>query len=78
MTFVFIGLGVATFHAGRSAGLASHLRVQRVPALLGVVNGRATYYRGHVVSQQHLRDFIRGFFPTKTLQIVNIQNINTF
>ncbi|XP_033763576.1 dnaJ homolog subfamily C member 16-like [Pecten maximus] len=61
-----VGIGVGTFHAGHAGGLASELRVHHVPAILGIVNGRSTFFTGSVGPQQ-FRDFIRKLFPAKLI-----------
>ncbi|KAK3600257.1 hypothetical protein CHS0354_039724 [Potamilus streckersoni] len=64
-----VGLCAATFHAGREAGLVSHLRITNVPVIMAVSAGRITYFKGSV-NTQSLRDFTRTLFSPTTFSKV--------
>ena len=56
-------------------GIASHLRIHDVPSIVGLVNGRSTFFSGPV-NLQTLREFVRNWFPKDTL--VNVGKVETF
>ncbi|XP_052819876.1 dnaJ homolog subfamily C member 16-like [Mya arenaria] len=72
-----VGLCAASFHAGRSGGLSSALRVSTVPSIVGVVNERLFYFKGSV-SIQSLHEFTRGLFPNNFVTKVFDSNVEPF
>uniref|UniRef100_A0A1I8JRG0 J domain-containing protein n=1 Tax=Macrostomum lignano TaxID=282301 RepID=A0A1I8JRG0_9PLAT len=61
-----LGVPMAVVHAGMSSNLAEILRIDQVPAIIGVVDGVAYHYSGQL-SLAGLRDFYRSLFPVDTL-----------
>lgn len=72
-----VGLCAAAFHAGRAGNLATHLRITQVPAIIGVVSERVTFFKD-VVSIQTLRTFTRDLFPERFITKITDQNANKF
>lgn len=72
LNFSLSGMCVIAVHLRRSPGLASHLRIHEAPNILGIVSGRITFYKENGISFDHLREFVKQFFPSGTLTMVNI------
>lgn len=73
-----LGIGVGTIHVTSNRVLGSNLRIHEIPQIMAVVNGRVTYFKGHV-TKQALRDFVRNLFePSKTLKTLSDNNFKDF
>lgn len=72
-----VGVCSAAFHAGRAGNLASQLRITQVPAIVGVINERISFYRGPV-SVQGLREFIRNMFPVGFVTKITDSTVHQF
>ncbi|XP_041378311.1 dnaJ homolog subfamily C member 16-like [Gigantopelta aegis] len=72
-----VGLCIGTAHMAVNRGISSHLRIHDVPAIVGLVNGRPTFFSGPV-NLQTLREFVRNWFPKDTLTNVDDNNYETF
>lgn len=74
---VKVGIGIGTIHVSSNRALGSNLRINEVPQIMAVVNGRITYFKRQV-SMQNLRDFIRNLFPPSTIQLITDKNFDEF
>ena len=74
---VKVGIGVGTIHVSSNEELGSNLRINDVPQIMAVVNGRITYFNNEV-SMQNLRIFIRNLFPVSTIQMMTDKNFDEF
>lgn len=61
-----VGIGIGTVHAAMNPAMVSELRLTNVPSIVGIINGRLSFFKGDV-SMHHLRDFVRNLFPSNTV-----------
>ena len=59
---VITGICAATLHARQAENLATRLKINSVPAILGVIDERVSYFKGPV-SLHSLHEFTRNLFP---------------
>lgn len=70
------GVGIGIVDLGYERRLASHLGAHRAPSIIGLVNGRVTFFHQAVV-REHLRQFVEDLLPQKLVEKVNATDINT-
>ena len=63
------GVGIGIVDMGYERRLASQLGAHRTPSILGVVNGRVTFFHQAVV-RDHLRQFIEDLLPVRLVEKV--------
>lgn len=69
------GVGIGIVDLGYERRLASQLGAHRAPSIIGLVNGRVTFFHQAVV-REHLRHFIEDLLPQKLVEEVNSKDIN--
>lgn len=62
-------MGIGIINVNRSPRLVDALGAGRVPAIIGVINGRVMFYNDRV-TVQGLRDFVMGLFPSGLIEKV--------
>lgn len=63
--FIFTpGVGIGIVDLGYERGLAKQLGAYRAPSIIGLVNGRVTFFHQAVV-REHLRQFVEDLLPQK-------------
>ena len=72
-----VGIGIGSVHVSSSRALGNRLRINEIPMIMAVVNGKVSYFKGRV-SFQTLHDFVRNIFPRDIVQILNDDNLNDF
>ncbi|KAJ3602908.1 hypothetical protein NHX12_030653 [Muraenolepis orangiensis] len=72
-----LGVGIGIVDMGYERRLASQLGAHRTPSILGVVNGRVTFFHQAVV-RDHLRQFIEDLLPQRMVEKVTDKNYQTF
>lgn len=68
---VFAGVGVGVVDVGYERRLANHLGAHRTPSILGVLNGKVTFFH-YAVAKEHLRQFVEDLLPQRLVEWVNI------
>lgn len=67
--FLFSGVGIGVVHAGYERRLAHHLGAHSTPSILGLINGRITFFHNAVV-RENLRQFIESLLPGNLVEKV--------
>ena len=65
------GVGIGIVDLGYERRLANQLGAHRAPSIIGLVNGRVTFFHQAVV-REHLRQFIEDLLPHKLVEKVNV------
>uniref|UniRef100_UPI00398E3778 dnaJ homolog subfamily C member 16 isoform X1 n=2 Tax=Pristiophorus japonicus TaxID=55135 RepID=UPI00398E3778 len=68
-----LGLGIGVIDSGYERRLLNHLGVYQHPAIVGVINGRVTFFKNAVV-RENLRQFVENLLPSKLLEQVTNKN----
>lgn len=68
------GVGIGIVDLGYERRLASHLGAHRAPSIIGLVNGRVTFFHQAVV-REYLRQFIEDLLPQKLVEKVNVNTL---
>lgn len=55
---------------GYERRLANHLGAHRTPSILGVINGKVTFFH-YAVAKEHLRQFVEDLLPQRLVERVN-------
>lgn len=72
----FVGYGIGTVNAMFDSNLLEKLRVNRVPSLLILIEGRAIHYRGNYqnLNAREIRLFARDAIPKTFMHRINTYN----
>lgn len=54
---------------GYERRLANHLGAHRTPSILGIINGKVTFFH-YAVAKVHLRQFVEGLLPLRLVEQV--------
>ncbi|XP_061040893.1 dnaJ homolog subfamily C member 16 isoform X2 [Eubalaena glacialis] len=57
-----LGVGIGVVHAGYERRLAHHLGAHSTPAILGIINGKISFFHNAVV-RENLRQFVESLLP---------------
>ncbi|XP_028309792.1 dnaJ homolog subfamily C member 16-like [Gouania willdenowi] len=68
-----LGVGVGVVDVGYERRLANHLGAHRTPSILGVINGKVTFFH-YAVAKEHLRQFVEDLLPQRLVERVTDQN----
>lgn len=55
---------------GYERRLANHLGAHRTPSILGVINGKVTFFH-YAVAKEHLKQFVEDLLPQRLVERVN-------
>ncbi|XP_037534494.1 dnaJ homolog subfamily C member 16 [Nematolebias whitei] len=72
-----LGVGIGIVDLGYERRLANQLGAYRAPSIIGLVNGRMTFFHQAVV-REHLRQFVEDLLPQNLVQRINDNNCRTF
>ncbi|XP_078095065.1 dnaJ homolog subfamily C member 16 isoform X2 [Mustelus asterias] len=72
-----LGLGIGVIDSGYERRLLNHLGVYQHPAIVGVINGRVTFFKTTVV-RENLRHFVENLLPSNLLEQVTNKNYMHF
>lgn len=72
-----LGVGIGIVDMGYERRLANQLGAHRAPSILGVVNGRVTFFHQAVV-RENLKQFVEDLLPTRLVEKVTDQNFLSF
>lgn len=64
------GVGIGVVDVGYERRLANHLGAHRTPSILGVLNGKVTFFH-YAVAMEHLRQFVEDLLPQRLVERVN-------
>ncbi|XP_068172069.1 dnaJ homolog subfamily C member 16 [Antennarius striatus] len=68
-----LGVGIGIVDLGYERRLANQLGAHRAPSIIGLVNGRVTFFHQAVV-REHLRQFIEDLLPQKLVEKITDDN----
>lgn len=68
-----LGVGIGVVDVGYERRLANHLGAHRTPSLLGVINGKVTFFH-YAVAKEHLRQFVEDLLPQRLVEWVTDKN----
>ncbi|TRZ01821.1 hypothetical protein DNTS_026171 [Danionella cerebrum] len=71
------GVGIGVVDIGYERQLANHLGAHRTPSILGLINGKVTFFHYSVV-REHLKQFVESLLPQKLVQKVTDGNFLEF
>ncbi|XP_051913314.1 dnaJ homolog subfamily C member 16-like [Hippocampus zosterae] len=72
-----LGVGIGVVDVGYERRLANHLGAHRTPSILGVINGKVTFFH-YAVAKEHLRQFVEDLLPQKLVDWVSDKNDKQF
>lgn len=67
----YAGVGIGVVDVGYERRLANHLGAHRTPSILGVLNGKVTFFH-YAVAMEHLRQFVEDLLPQRLVDWVNV------
>ncbi|XP_070615043.1 dnaJ homolog subfamily C member 16 [Erythrolamprus reginae] len=72
-----LGVGIGVIHAGYERRLAQHLGAHSTPSILGLVNGKVTFFHNAVVPE-NLRQFVESLLPGPLVEKITDKNYVRF
>lgn len=68
----FSGVGIGVVHAGYERRLAHHLGAHSTPSILGIINGKISFFHNAVV-HENLRQFVESLLPGNLVEKVSVR-----
>ncbi|XP_029013016.1 dnaJ homolog subfamily C member 16 [Betta splendens] len=68
-----LGVGIGVVDVGYERRLANHLGAHRTPSILGIINGKVTFFH-YAVAKEHLRQFVEDLLPQRLVERVTDKN----
>ncbi|XP_058017219.1 dnaJ homolog subfamily C member 16 isoform X1 [Ahaetulla prasina] len=72
-----LGVGIGVIHAGYERRLAQHLGAHSTPSILGLINGKVTFFHNAVV-RENLRQFVESLLPGALVEKIMDKNYVQF
>uniref|UniRef100_A0A2K6FY39 DnaJ homolog subfamily C member 16 n=1 Tax=Propithecus coquereli TaxID=379532 RepID=A0A2K6FY39_PROCO len=72
-----LGVGIGVVHAGYERRLAHHLGAHSTPSILGIINGKVSFFHNAVV-RENLRQFVESLLPGNLVEKVTNKNYVRF
>nr|XP_055044486.1 dnaJ homolog subfamily C member 16 isoform X2 [Misgurnus anguillicaudatus] len=72
-----MGIGIGVVDVGYERRLANHLGAHQTPSILGVVNGKVTFFH-YAVVKVHLMQFVEDLLPQRLVEKVTDKNNQEF
>ncbi|XP_029434617.1 dnaJ homolog subfamily C member 16 isoform X2 [Rhinatrema bivittatum] len=72
-----LGVGIGVVHAGYERRLAHHLGAHSTPSILGVINGKISFFHNAVI-RENLRHFVEGLIPGNIIEKITDKNYIRF
>ncbi|XP_078499120.1 dnaJ homolog subfamily C member 16 [Lissotriton helveticus] len=72
-----LGVGIGVVHAGYERRLAHHLGAHSTPSILGVINGKISFFHNAVI-RDNLRHFVEGLLPSNLIEKITDKNYVRF
>lgn len=66
-----LGVGIGVVHAGYERRLAHHLGAHSTPSILGIINGKISFFHNAVV-HENLRQFVESLLPGNLVEKVSV------
>lgn len=66
-----VGVGIGVVDIGFERQLANHLGAHRTPSILGVINGKVSFFQ-YAVAREYLKQFVESLLPTKLVEKVRL------
>ena len=66
------GIGMGSVHGSRQYDVTSHCNIDRIPAIVAVVNRRVSHYYGRLQAR-NIRSFVKNALPSWIITEVHIQ-----
>ncbi|XP_030879238.1 dnaJ homolog subfamily C member 16-like, partial [Leptonychotes weddellii] len=70
-------VGIGVVHAGYERRLAHHLGAHSTPSILGIINGKISFFHNAVV-RENLRQFVESLLPGNLVEKVTNKNYVRF
>lgn len=68
-----LGVGIGVVDVGYERRLANHLGAHRTPSILGLINGKVTFFH-YAVAKEHLKQFVEDLLPQRLVEKVTDRN----
>ncbi|MBN3301315.1 DJC16 protein, partial [Amia calva] len=68
-----LGVGIGVVDVSYEQRLANHLGAHRTPSILGLINGKVTFFH-YAVIREHLRQFVENLLPQRLVEKVTDKN----
>ncbi|KAJ8265616.1 hypothetical protein COCON_G00147150 [Conger conger] len=68
-----LGVGIGVVDVGYERRLANQLGAHRTPSILGVINGKVTFFH-YAVVREHLKQFVEDLLPQRLVEKVTDRN----
>ncbi|KAA0707909.1 DnaJ -like protein subfamily C member 16 [Triplophysa tibetana] len=72
-----LGVGIGVVDIGFERQLANHLGAHRTPSILGVINGKVSFFQ-YAVAREYLKQFVESLLPTKLVEKLTDNNYVEF
>ncbi|KAJ8369774.1 hypothetical protein SKAU_G00098020 [Synaphobranchus kaupii] len=72
-----LGVGIGVVDVGYERRLANHLGAHRTPSILGLINGKVTFFH-YAVVKEHLKQFVEDLLPQRLVEKVTDRNYLEF
>ncbi|KAG7477675.1 hypothetical protein MATL_G00072190 [Megalops atlanticus] len=72
-----LGVGIGVVDIGEERRLANQLGAHRTPSILGLINGKVTFFH-YAVVKEHLRQFVEDLLPQRLVEKVTDRNYQDF
>lgn len=72
-----LGIGIGVVDIGYEQRLANHLGAHQAPSILGVINGKVTFFH-YAVMKTHLMQFVEDLLPQRLVEKVTDKNNQEF
>nr|XP_055040455.1 dnaJ homolog subfamily C member 16 isoform X2 [Misgurnus anguillicaudatus] len=72
-----LGVGIGVVDIGYERQLANHLGAHRTPSILGVINGKVTFFQ-YAVAREYLKQFVESLLPQKLVEKLTDSNYVEF
>ncbi|KAM9298811.1 dnaJ homolog subfamily C member 16 [Gastrophryne carolinensis] len=72
-----LGVGIGVVHAGYERRLAHHLGAHSTPSILGVINGKISFFHNAVL-RENLRHFVESLLPANLVDKITDKNYVRF
>nr|XP_015192313.1 PREDICTED: dnaJ homolog subfamily C member 16 [Lepisosteus oculatus] len=76
-TDLILSVGIGVVDVGYEQRLANHLGAHRTPSILGLINGKVTFFH-YAVVREHLRQFVENLLPQRLVEKVTGKNYLQF
>ncbi|XP_062870924.1 dnaJ homolog subfamily C member 16 [Trichomycterus rosablanca] len=72
-----LGVGIGVVDVGYERRLANHLGAHRTPSILGVINGKVTFFN-YALAKEHIVQFVEELLPQRLVEKVTDRNDRDF